>query len=107
MKTLVSLLVLAVLTLCAGQAQAAQARAALIKEQGVTFAVVHVQSQLLSNNARAQQYKDLYEEYFKVPVVLMSTDSPKIKWFGRGDIVDFISEYKFEDLPWKVYNLRD
>jgi len=86
---------------------AGKARAALIKEQGVTFAVVHVDYAVVRDKNYAAKAQRLYESYFDVPVVLMSDDNKRTKWYGRTDIVDFISDYGFGDLPWKIYNLPE
>ena len=88
-------------------ALAAGARAAIIKEQGVTFAVVHVPASSVRNNNVAEKTKLTYEKYFKIPVVLMYDDSNRTRWYGRNDIVDFISDYSFKQIPWKIYELTD
>jgi hypothetical protein len=88
-------------------AAAASARAAILQEQGVKFAVVHVDYAIVKDKAYAAKVQKLYEEYFKVPVVLMSDDAKRTKWYGRDDIVDFLSDYTFSQIPWKVYDLKN
>lgn len=88
-------------------ASAATARAAILQEQGVKFAVVHVDYAVIKDKAYAERIQTAYEAYFKVPVVLMSDDAKRTKWYGRNDIVDFISDYKFSQIPWKVYELHN
>jgi hypothetical protein len=105
MKRFVLLALVCAILVAPASALAAQARAAIIKQEGITFAVVHVPASAVQSDAVANRTIKAYESYFDVPVVLMYDDSKRTRWFGRNDIVDFISDYSFGDLPWKIYNL--
>lgn len=107
MKKTLSALLLIVLMSLPATAMAGKARAAIVKEQGITFAVVHVDYAVVRDKAYANKVQALYESYFDVPVVLMSDDAKRTRWHGRTDIVDFISDYSFAQLPWKMYNLPE
>lgn len=82
--------------------------AALIKEQGVSFAVVTVKRGILNQpssreHARAQSSAG----FGGVPVVLMEQDSSGApKYHGRRDLVNFLSNCFLEQLPWSQYRLN-
>ncbi|MHC1712487.1 MAG: hypothetical protein AB9872_10085 [Solidesulfovibrio sp.] len=107
MRTSISAFLLFLLLAIPVSAAAASARAAILQEQGVKFAVVHVDYAIVRDKAHAAKIQKLYEAYFKVPVVLMSDDAKRTKWYGRDDIVDFLSDYTFSQIPWEVYELQN
>lgn len=77
---------------------------ALVKEQGVTFAVVVVKNHVLqSTQSQIEDTRDSYRAYFPgVPIILMAQDSRGIPTYhGRKDIVKFLSSIDFRRLPWK------
>lgn len=84
-----------------------QIDAALVKEQGVTFAVVVVKKHVVDNPVVAQQAIGSYRSAFPgVPIILMGQDSRGgATYYGRRDIVRFLSKIPFQALPWKRWNL--
>jgi hypothetical protein len=76
--------------------------AALVKEQGVTFAVVPVKPHILdSPAARDQTIGGLQPLWPAAEIVLMAQDGQgRPKYFGRRDIVSFLIESPVEALPW-------
>lgn len=82
-------------------------RAAVIEEQGIAFAVVYVSGPVLEDAAAAVRAQARYARFFLLPVVLMTDDAKGPRWFGREDIVRFLSAYAFEDIPWEVHELPE
>jgi hypothetical protein len=82
--------------------------AALVSEQGVTFAVVCVRSGVTSNSLDARRVQIAFSPHFGgVPIVLMEQDSRgRATYFGRRDIVNFLSNISTSRLPWKRWNLN-
>lgn len=79
---------------------------AVIKEQGVTFAVVVVKRHILNNRHQASQVAtDFQRSYFPgIPVVLMAQDyrgTPT--YYGRGDITRFLANTPLWAIPWRRY----
>jgi hypothetical protein len=84
-----------------------QIDAALVKEQGVTFAVVVVKPTVLTSHRRDQIASAYSAHWSGVPVVLMAQDSRgEPKYYGRRDIVDFLASVRFESLPWRKWSLN-
>jgi hypothetical protein len=66
--------------------------AALVKEQGVTFAVVVVNREALSPTQRDRTVAGLTRFWPGVPIVLMAQDSRGApEYYGRSDIVKFLA----------------
>ncbi|HET7486545.1 MAG TPA: hypothetical protein VFJ85_01355 [Acidimicrobiales bacterium] len=82
--------------------------AALVKEQGVTFAVVAVRPGVLEQPTRREQARARFSMGFGgVPVVLMEQDgSGRPRYSGRHDLVDFLANVFIEQLPWGKYQLN-
>ncbi len=81
--------------------------AALVKEQGVTFAVVAVQSGTTSSNRRDAACTEFSRSFNGAPVVLMEQDSSgRPRYYGRTDLVKFCSNLHVEQLPWKRWSLN-
>lgn len=76
---------------------------ALVKEKGVTFAVVVVKSHILSDPSARNDAISSFQPHFPgVPVILMAQNSRGVpKYFGRKDIVNFLSRIDHRRLPWK------
>ncbi|OYD57896.1 hypothetical protein CGZ90_08320 [Fictibacillus aquaticus] len=75
---------------------------ALVKEQGVTFAVVVVKSYVLKSDD-VEEVRASYRPYFPgVPIILMAQDLRGVPTYhGRKDIVKFLSRIDHRRLPWK------
>lgn len=81
--------------------------AALVREQGVNFAVVVVKKSALHNLGQRDQLIATYSRrYFGgVPVVLMGQDAKgEPEYYGRQDLVKWLSNVLIEALPWKRYS---
>lgn len=80
---------------------------ALIKEQGVTFAIVVVKpSALQSPSAREQMQLFGHRVFGAVPVVLATQGSRgAMRYYGRKDIVSFLSKTPAFMIPWKQYTV--
>lgn len=78
---------------------------ALVREQGVTFAVVAVKKHVVDNRTQALSAARSFASLFpNVPIVLMGQDSSgHATFFGRQDIVRFLSRISLNRLPWKRY----
>jgi hypothetical protein len=85
------------------------AEVALVQEQGVSFAVVLVKRQILDRGEaeKSQIAGDFSRRFGSVPVVLMVQDhkGTPIYW-GRKDLVRWLSDVPFELLPWAKYSLN-
>lgn len=80
---------------------------ALIKEQGVSFAIVIVKPSVLQNKSQANEMQISFKRVFgSIPIVLMAQDSRGIPtYYGRKDIVNFLSKIHISRIPWKEYTL--
>jgi hypothetical protein len=81
---------------------------AVIKEQGVTFAVVVVKRHVLDNRSTAADVVTSFQPVFPgIPVVLMAQDyrgTPT--YFGRKDIAAFLARIPLKSIPWRDYSLN-
>ena len=80
---------------------------ALIKEQGVTFAIVVVKPSVLTS-ADKESIRQNFSHYFGyVPTILMAQNSRGIPTYdGRRDIVKFLSQIHPSRIPWKHYTVN-
>lgn len=80
---------------------------AVIREQGQTFAVVVVQSRILQSRSNAASVIQSITPVFGVPVVLMAQDSRGVPtYYGRQDIVRFMSSVPLHAVPWREYSIN-
>ena len=81
--------------------------AALVREQGQTFAVVAVRRGIINNTAEAQRAQATYAPAFQfVPIILMEQDGRGVPtYYGRSDVVRFLANIDFRRLPWKQWTL--
>ncbi len=82
-----------------------QVEAAVIREQGITFAVVVVKNHLLDNRSEAEDAQIGFASLFPgMPIVLMGQDSSSVpRYFGRNDIILFLASINPSRFPWKQY----
>jgi hypothetical protein len=82
-----------------------QFEGAVIKEQGVTFAIVIVKPYVLNNSTEAQSARSSFSNFFPgLPIILMAQDSSgQPTYLGRPDIVRFLSHISPTRIPWKRY----
>ena len=78
---------------------------AVIKEQGVTFAITVVKRHILNSQSQSQQTAQSFQSLFPgMPIVLMAQDSSGTPtYWGRKDIVNFLSSVHPNQIPWKEY----
>lgn len=82
--------------------------AALVKQQGVTFAVVVVKPHVLASVPQRDQAITGFQTYWPgVPIVLMAQDARGVpKYYGRDDVVRFLASVPMKALPWKSWSLN-
>jgi len=79
----------------------------VIKEQGVTFGIVVVKPHILNlPNERNDMQTFGRRAFGMMPIVLMAQDSRGTPtYYGRRDIVDFLSNVPTYQIPWKEYSI--
>lgn len=85
-----------------------QFEGAVIREQGVTFAVVVVRPSVLQNTMDANNAIQSFQPVFPgMPVVLMAQD-PRGQpiYFGRRDLSEFMANVPIRAVPWRRYTLN-
>lgn len=80
---------------------------AVIKEQGVTFAVVIVKQHVLNNKVEANQTIQSFRTVFgSIPIVLMAQNARGVpNYYGRRDIARFLARVPPSAIPWKEYTI--
>lgn len=80
---------------------------AIIREQGVEFAIIVVKRHVLSSTIEASRVGAELEARLGLPVVLMA-QSPRGRptWYGRQDISKFMSGVPLSAVPWKKITLH-
>jgi len=80
---------------------------AVIKEQGVTFAIVVVKWNVVQNSIEAARAQRNFSSVFPgIPIILMAQDSRGVPtYYGRPDIVRFLSRISMNRIPWKEYTV--
>jgi hypothetical protein len=80
---------------------------AVIREQGVTFAVVIVKKHVIDSRSEAGRAIAAFQPVFPgVPVVLMAQDCQGTPtYYGRQDIARFLASVPLEAIPWKQYTV--
>lgn len=78
---------------------------AVIKEQGVTFAVgivkPHIVQQHLEGNRTIQAFQPAFPG---IPIVLMGQDGRGTPmYYGRQDLVNFLANVPIAAIPWQRY----
>lgn len=80
---------------------------AVIREQGVTFALVVVKSHVAQNRFEAVKAISAIQPHFPgMPVVLVGQDNRGTPtYFGRPDIARFMASVPMSAVPWKTYTV--
>jgi hypothetical protein len=80
---------------------------AVIREQGVTFAVVIVKQHVLNNTFEADRTIRAFQPAFPgLPVVLMAQDHRGVPtYYGRTDLSKFMANVPMECVPWAEYSI--
>lgn len=78
---------------------------AVIKEQGVTFAVVVVNKHVIDNRFEANRAVLCYQPLFPgLPIILMAQDLRGTPTFyGRRDLARFLANIPLRSIPWREY----
>lgn len=81
---------------------------AVIKEQGVTFAIVIVKQFVIQSQIEFQKAATAFSNYFPgMPIVLMAQNSRGVPTYrGRNDIVKFLANIHPSQIPWKEYRFN-
>lgn len=81
---------------------------AVIREQGITFAVVVVKKSVIDNSFDARKAIGAFSSAFPgMPVVLMAQDSRgQATYYGRDDIARFLANVPLSAIPWREYTLH-
>jgi hypothetical protein len=79
---------------------------AVIKEQGVTFAVVIVKKSVIDIPTEAKKaIKSFLPLFPGIPVLLMAQDTRGVPtYYGRKDIAIFMASVPLQSIPWKEYD---
>jgi hypothetical protein len=85
-----------------------QIEGAILKEQGQTFAIVTVKPHVLNSNQNCQEARNGFKKYFPgMPIILMAQDHHGTPTYqGRKDIVAFLANLHFSQIPWKKYTFN-
>ena len=78
---------------------------AVIKEQGNTFAIVIVKSRVVQSAFQSNNVIRSFGTLFPgMPIILMAQNSRGTPtYYGRRDIVRFLSKVPMHAIPWKQY----
>lgn len=81
---------------------------AVIKEQGVTFAVVVVKRDAVANQFKVCDTMASFASCFPgMPIVLMAQDHRGVPtYYGRPDIAKFLARISPSRIPWKRYTFN-
>lgn len=81
---------------------------AVIKEQGITFAIVIVKGHVLQSQLERQEAAGAFTHYFPgMPIILMAQDARGVpSYWGRTDIVNFLANVHISQIPWKEYTFQ-
>ena len=79
---------------------------AVIKEQGVTFAIVIVKPYVLDSTSQCNETRSSFSRIFPgMHIILMAQNSRGVPTYqGKHDIVEFLRNVHPSRIPWKRYN---
>jgi hypothetical protein len=75
---------------------------AVIREQGVTFAIAMVKRHVIRSSDRDNVQRGLTRYFPGMPIVLMAEDGSET--YGRRDIVRFLENVHPSQIPWRRYS---
>jgi hypothetical protein len=78
----------------------------IIKEQGVTFAIVLVKRRAVQTSEEAATTRASFELYFPgLPLILATKDvRGNFEYQGRKDIVSFLAGISSARIPWREFH---
>jgi hypothetical protein len=90
------------------ESETMQFQGALIREQGITFAVAVVQKHVVDNPTTAREAIASFRPAFPgVPIVLMAQDhSGRPTYYGRQDIARFLANTPIGAISWRSFTLQ-
>ena len=80
---------------------------AVIKEQGITFGIVVVKPSVLQTpSSRANMQRFGVQAFGIMPIVLMAQNARGVPtYWGRKDVVNFLSRVPTQCIPWREYSV--
>ena len=80
---------------------------AVIREQGITFALVVVKNHVVQNSFNAKKAISSFKPFFPgMPLVLVGQDAGGVPtYYGRPDIARFMSRVPMSAVTWKRYTI--
>lgn len=83
-------------------------KGAVVREQGVTFAIAVVKRQVIDCRSTANRTINAFAPVFPgLPVVLMAQDNRgRPTYLGRPDITRFLARVPLRAIPWREYALN-
>ena len=80
---------------------------AVIKEQGITFAIVIVKKRVVDNKISADEAISNFSPLFPgLPLVLAAQDLRRqFTYYGRSDIIRFLASIDAGRIPWQEYTV--
>ena len=80
---------------------------AVIKEQGITFGIVVVKPSVLQTpSSRANMQRFGVQAFGIMPIVLMAQNARGVPtYWGRKDVVNFLSRVPMQCFPWREYSV--
>ena len=80
---------------------------AVVREQGVTFAIVIVKKHVVDNRFSADEAISNFSPLFpRLPVILAAQDHRgQFTYYGRSDITRFLASIDAGRIPWKEYTV--
>jgi len=81
---------------------------AVIKERGITFAVVIVKKTVVVNRIEADRAIQSFQPIFpNIPIILMAQDyRGRPTYYGRRDIARFLASVPLNAIPWREYTVN-
>lgn len=81
---------------------------AVIRERGVTFAIIIVKPYVIDMRSRAEETICTFQDVFpNMSIILMSQNHRGIpRYYGRYDIVNMLKSIPVQCIPWKEYYVR-
>ncbi len=81
---------------------------AVLREQGVDFAIVIVKQHVVNSPTQANDAIGSFRPVFPgMPIVLMAQDgSGQPTYYGRPDIARFLSSVPLHAIPWREYTIN-
>lgn len=81
-----------------------QLQAAVIREQGQTFAVVLVKPHVLDSTQQASEAQSGFSSFFPgMPVVLAAQSFRGMRYYGRRDLSRFLASISAGRIPWRTH----